>query len=80
MALWKVTGTRNGKPKTVTLAASSYNEAVRRASHAGFMLCVTEAQLIETPEQQREARERCAAIVLYGMTAPLEILYPDYKA
>lgn len=61
MALWKVTGTLNGKLKTVTLEAADYNDAVRRGSHAGYMLCVHDAQLVETPTQQQKARSMAVA-------------------
>lgn len=45
MQTWKVTGTLKGKLQTVTLQATDWNDAVRKASHAGYMLCVRSAVL-----------------------------------
>lgn len=46
MKRWKITGTLQGKLKTVELDAPDYNSAVRKGSHAGYMLCVRDCVLI----------------------------------
>lgn len=44
---WRITGTSQGKSKTVTVQAKDHNEAVRKGSHHPHMLVVNSAVLVD---------------------------------
>jgi hypothetical protein len=59
MANWRVTGTKRGKPVTVTIEADTHGDAVRIAStRRGLLLVVRGAVLIESEAQRAEARRK----------------------
>lgn len=44
--VWRVTGTKNGQPVTVTVDARDHNEAIRKGSHHPHMLVVRDCVLL----------------------------------
>jgi hypothetical protein len=44
---WRVVGTDRGKMQTRVVLAWDHNEAVRKASGPGYMLCVRDCVLID---------------------------------